>query len=621
MVGANYMGGKGKSAKARTHNKSRRKTKEHFAKGHMATHYLYPSVSQRGNLVSTCIKPTFEFGHARRDLGQVTPRKGGGSTNRINASTRTKTVNSRSIQEHTLSKAMRSLETEEPISYSWMKKKAIESIDIGGLPTRRRFEKPAVALSASHFKDEARPPKDPTLSFPLDDLPSSVSSPASSYVPVRSSRTPIRLAALAHHPGNLSNYNGHSHTLTHQEASFSPWAPTSQPNCKASVHDLSLPQLSASRLEVDGSPSPANSACIERESGPIQTINLAASWEILAEWMGIELPPGNPFASVLPIDFMGHPGLPSHDRSGADFRWALCSPTFPASLYAASRDHISEGQLSENDIKYNTDREPVLEARSRTVDPNDDRMFGNQDEDPEFRQATSLFIPSPSTLPSNESQTFYRRKYDHSYLSESPSPSSVSPKLPQASSTSVDCNGYLHSAASVSPHCIQELFKGGITQDLSDDTALADGDDYSFEFQLAHNASLGGEPVDKETSLEDTLEGRVDGKRAILEVDGRLVKARRPESSEWLSELWHAQASEGTTAHAGLELGFDKTPHSVRDEVSKTPVSTLTSEAEGVTRRRIIETSETNLVRPGLSNANGRLLGPSLFDDCGSDED
>lgn len=476
--------------------------------------------------------------------------------------------------------------------------------------------------------------------FSFDELPSPVSSPASSYVPERPSRKPLPVAArvtpVVHQRRPVSGFKDRFITPTHNVPSTSsaPVAP-SRPcrsvfNCNSSWSrsDVTTPGSD------DFEPQEA-SALVERQSSSLPTMNLGDPWDVLMERMGIKCSPKTSGESVLPLDFAGHPGLPSCDRSGADFRWALCSSMFPTSLPTSLRDASERGARArlfaiEVGQNLNWDGTPILDAEERSKDLHE--TFDDYDMDWTHNQNPSASLPYPLTAPDPPLDENRPRQEPHnrSYLSESPSPPLFRTSPPPPPETSPEAVDGRHvavtpsQATTPSSHFVQRLVEGLVSDNLPDDVTCISGGDHLFALLPADDAlpSTGADLT--ETSVSNMLEGLVDGKHAILDVKGRPALSNTFIDGR-CSPMVEGWTSEGTTtAHDDFTLYFNGTPRPLREALAMrsttTPAQASIKHMEGVNHVLTKDTPATILSHIGLSNADGRLLGPSLFDDYDPDD-
>ncbi|KAG8890070.1 hypothetical protein FRB98_001183 [Tulasnella sp. 332] len=631
------MGGKGKSAKARPHNKSRMKTKEHFAKGHLTSRHLYPILLYKRSAISASNRPKFQFGHVRRDRGCDALQLENVSFKHSDAlSIGPKANPAKSLFKPTPSKAMRSLEAEEFISYNWMKQKVMETVNLSGLLTRKKSEKPVTPLSSFGLKEEPVLLKQ-TSPFPFGELPSPISSPASSYVPERPSRKPLPIIArgtpVIRQCKSVSGFKSHFTTPT-RTLPLTSSAPKSlaQPSRTISSYNFSSSRSDVTTPDIDSFEPQAPSGLVGHQSSPPSSINLGDPWDVLVERMGIKSLSRGSNASILPIDFAGHPGLPPREHSGADFRWALCSSMFPASLStdlidAPERD--PRAQLIANSVGNNMCWDGMSRSDHEARSKHQDVTFDNQDVDltcggcPSPNLPYSLTAPAPRT---GENRGHSEETHNHSYLSESPSPSPAPPTLLGFPAKALPAHYVFMSppqATTVSLHFIQQLVEGYDISNLSDGYG-----NYFFATQRADDTLPSTEADLMGTGVFSILEGLKDGR--IAAVDGEAQSAFSnlcidAGCSSITGRGWHEGTPEGiTTTKENLTLELNNNHHLPREASAPTRATAPEPESIGhaggedhdITR----DTPDIHCTGLNLSNADGCLLGPSLFDDSGLDE-
>ncbi|KAG8995491.1 hypothetical protein FRB90_000171 [Tulasnella sp. 427] len=347
MAGANYMGGRGRTAKERLKDKNALKTKQHFAKSHFSAKNLNPFVSN-GSTSREQTRPSFNFQHARplpalKPASTESSEYDGGNESSSAASTKyshTDTTPTMTKKRKTPpSKAMRELEDSEPYAHKRMK--LLEQSDFAGLGKLRvptlsenkeekqksspvapfpmvfsqedRSESSSTAYSRRRVDAREKPPfyVRPDKPLELNGHPLAIRRPLSYETPRRTSSIRSTLE-----PSNQPLSIPHN-------SSSSPW-PTS-----ASVYnnlDSELNAASFDPLSFDNSfdedmthQADTRSQAREDDDCDHEELRIQDPWPYLAEQMGIELLPPRQNGSFLPYDGHRSDLLPPSERSGADY--------------------------------------------------------------------------------------------------------------------------------------------------------------------------------------------------------------------------------------------------------------------------------------------------------------
>ncbi|KIO34350.1 hypothetical protein M407DRAFT_16879, partial [Tulasnella calospora MUT 4182] len=397
MAGANYMGGKGRTAKDRLKNKSAVKTKEHFAKSHLSAKNLNPFLS-RGSTNAGASRPTFDFQHARL-AGAKAPSVAASRLDSTNEKpdpfpTKLSGIDStpKSKKRKTPpSKAMRQLEDAEPISYAYKRMKVLEISDFAGLGKLRAAVSPKtlspedvkqtspaapfpMALSQENTASDYAPFEEDTADtlmkgdsrFHPDDSPSNlpllVRRPFSYETPRRPSAKQILKPINQPIPLSYSS-------------SSSPW-PASLGNrgVAASERSASFDPLSLDTT-FDASAPKKDENCAN-EADPLKALCIEDPWTCLATQMNIKLSPPRQDEPFLPCDEYLSERLPPSERSGADFYAALWARQYPPNPTSAKYDedtsvHVPRGGRNLYDYLSPDDLAPPSQDWSICVDHGD----------------------------------------------------------------------------------------------------------------------------------------------------------------------------------------------------------------------------------------------------------
>ncbi|KAG9043708.1 hypothetical protein FS837_009229 [Tulasnella sp. UAMH 9824] len=384
MAGANYMGGKGRTAKDRLKNKNAVKTKEHFAKSHLSARNLNPFLA-RGGTNTGVTRPTFDFQHARLACAKApsgaglrsTPNNGNPEPSPSEISGVNSTPKSKK-RKTPPSKAMRQLEDAErksagwghrgidlfhitAISYAYKRMKVLELPDFAGLGKFRAAASPKAGSSEDVKQTSPAAPFPMTLSqenevydcsqsmeedkadtflkgssrFHPDDSPSSlplvVRRPFSYETPRRPSAKQV--PKPANQPTPLS-----------YSSSSSPW-PASADNRRVAASDRSA---SFDPLSLDTSvnaSTPKDDENHMKEANSLTPLSIEDPWTCLATQMNIKLSPLRQDAPFLPCDEYFGERLPPSERSGADFYAALWAGQYPPKTTGVRYDDATAEQV------------------------------------------------------------------------------------------------------------------------------------------------------------------------------------------------------------------------------------------------------------------------------------
>ncbi|KAG9018246.1 hypothetical protein FRB90_011752 [Tulasnella sp. 427] len=402
MAGANYTGGRGRTAKDRLKDINALKTKQHFARSHFSAKNLNPFVSH-GSTSMEQTRPTFNFQHARPLPAKPASTESSGYDGGKESSSATSTKYSHTDTTPTMtkkrktppSKAMRELEDSEPIAYAHKRMKLLEQSDFAGLGKLR-----VPTLSEEKQKSS------PVAPFPMissQDTHNESSSTAYSrrrvdarekspyYVrpdkPLESNGHPLTIRRplsyeTPHRTSSIRSTLEPSNqplSILHNSSS-SPW-PTS-----ASVYNNFDSELNAAltdplsfdnSFDEDMTPQ-ADTRFQAREDDDCdhEELRIQDPWSYLAKQMGIELLPPRQNGSFLPYDGHRSDLLPPSERSGADYY----------ADFWADRLSMAANELDEDDNEAGT--------QARDEQCIDDRLFS--DSHVGFRDAGSVRIETLS---------------------------------------------------------------------------------------------------------------------------------------------------------------------------------------------------------------------------------
>ncbi|KAG8954219.1 hypothetical protein FRC04_000440 [Tulasnella sp. 424] len=365
MAGANYMGGRGRTAKDRLKKKNDVKTKEHFAKSQLSAKHLNPFLYY-GGIKAGHNRPTFAFQHARLAGATAAPNAApkSDSTNETpdltlaKASAGNDTPKSKKRKTPPSSKAMRQLEDAEHISYAHKRMKILELSDFAGLGKLKSAVTPKIPPSEDVeqaspitpfpivFSQEKSAPvlatpreknkTDPFLREVPVALPDDCSSSLSLLRAPFSYETPRRPSANRSIPKLINQPIPPSYS-----SSSSPW-PTSASNRDVSG---SAPDASFNSLSLDTS---FDADTVQHgpkyfNSESVEAFCVQDPWTYLATQMNVELSPSGQ-TSFLPCDEYRKEQLPPSERSGADFYASLWADRLSSTLDGREHGDVGDGR-------------------------------------------------------------------------------------------------------------------------------------------------------------------------------------------------------------------------------------------------------------------------------------